>query len=217
MNIAIWGAGKFGKHVGEQIKKMQNIVCYIDNRAEIVEDVLGIKVVSPTEYMSYYAQNTDIVLIAVLNYGEIYKQISNMNVKKYGIVGKLVYTQRLTISSDILRDVNIVYNDEIESKEIHLRKLETNVVDFCNLNCKGCSHFSNLFDKGDAVGYESFEKDIIFLSEKVFIDHFDLLGGEAFLAENLDKYIECLRKYMPKTSITVVSNGVLIPRKRILC
>ena len=67
MNIAIWGAGKFGKHVGEQIKKMQNIVCYIDNRAEIVEDVLGIKVVSPTEYMSYYAQNTDIVLIAVLN------------------------------------------------------------------------------------------------------------------------------------------------------
>ena len=214
MNIAIWGAGKFGKHVGEQIKKMQNIVCYIDNRAEIVEDVLGIKVVSPTEYMSYYAQNTDIVLIAVLNYGEIYKQISNMNVKKYGIVGKLVYTQRLTISSDILRDVNIVYNDEIESKEIHLRKLETNVVDFCNLNCKGCSHFSNLFDKGDAVGYESFEKDIIFLSEKVFIDHFDLLGGEAFLAENLDKYIECLRKYMPKTSITVVSNGVLIPRQK---
>ena len=104
--------------------------------------------------------------LSAVNYGEIYKQISNMNVKKYGIVGKLVYTQRLTISSDILRDVNIVYNDEIESKEIHLRKLETNVVDFCILFCKGCSHFSNLFDKGDAVGYESFEKDIIFLSEK---------------------------------------------------
>lgn len=213
MNIAIWGAGKFGKHVGEQIIKNQNVVCYIDNRAESIEDVLDIKVVSPAEYMSCYAQNTDIVLIAVLDYGAIHEQIRNMNVKKYGIVGKLVYILRLPISNDILRDINIVYNDEIESKKIHMIRLETNVVDFCNLNCKGCSHFSNLFGKGDAIGYESFEKDISFLSEKVFIGHFDLLGGEAFLAENLDKYIECLRKYMPKTSIAIVSNGVLIPRQ----
>lgn len=51
------------------------------------------------------------------------------------------------------------------------------------------------------------------MSKKIFIEHFDLLGGEVFLAENLAKYIECLRKYMPKTTITIVSNGILIPRQ----
>ncbi|MDE7204839.1 MAG: radical SAM protein [Lachnospiraceae bacterium] len=213
MNIAIWGAGKFGKIVGKQIRTNQNIVCYIDNCAENIEDIMGIEVVSPTEYMRHYVQSVDMVLVAVLDWYAVYKQISKMNIRKYGIVSKLVYSHKLPVSNDVLRDINILYNDEIESKKIQMRRLETNVVDFCNLNCKGCSHFSNIFGKGDAIGYESFEEDIRFLSKKVFIAHFDLLGGEAFLADNLGLYIGCLRKYMPKTSITIVSNGVLIPRQ----
>lgn len=211
MNIAIWGAGKFGLYVGMQLKGKQNITCYIDNNAGNIPDIMGVTVVSPDEYMTCYSQRTDIVLVAVLDWYMVYEQLRAMNVKKYGIISRLVYYFKLDVSDDVLCNAHIIYREELEDKKVRMKKLETNVVDFCNLDCKGCSHFSNLFTKGDTAGYESFEKDICFLSDKVFVEHFDLLGGEAFLSGDLEKYIGCLKKYMPKTSITIVSNGVLIP------
>lgn len=213
MNIAIWGAGKFGLYVGGQLIGKYNIICYIDNNAEHIEDVLGVKVVLPDEYVESYAQKTDKILIAVWDCNEIYEQICRMGIEGFGIVDRLVYRFQLKIADDILNDFNIVFQSDFADKKICMKKLETNVVDYCNLNCKGCSHFSNIFPKGASVGYESFERDIRYLSQKMFIGHFDLLGGEAFLSENLAQYIGCLRKYMPKTTIAIVSNGTLIPRQ----
>lgn len=145
-----------------------------------------IRVVSPTEYIDSYQQETDIVLVAVLGYVEIYEQLRKMNINKFGIIGGLVYKYQLDLSGDILNDFNIVYNFDLDFAKGYMKELETNVVDFCNLNCKGCSHFSNIFSHGDSVGYESFERDIRQLSQKIFIGHFDLLGGEAFLSEDLN-------------------------------
>lgn len=213
MDITIWGAGKFGLYVGRQLAGRHNIICYIDNNAENIGSILGVKVVSPAVYMESYAQKTDTILIAVLDYGGVYEQVCRMGIEKFGIVGKLVYQYQMEIADNILSDFNIVFQSDLADKKICMKKLETNVVDYCNLNCKGCSHFSNLFPNGAAIGYESFEKDIIHLSQDVFIGHFDLLGGEVFLSERLADYIVCLRRYMPKTTITVVSNGTLIPRQ----
>lgn len=213
MNIAIWGAGKFGLYVGKQLYDVCNIVCFIDNYPEGRDTLLEKKVVSPEEYLKIYENQTDMVLIAVMNWCMVYEQIRQMKVKKFGVIDSCVYQYQLVISRDIISDIRICWNSEFESKKAYMKTLETNVVDFCNLNCKGCSHFSNLFCKGDTVGFESFEKDIKQLSNKVLILHFDLLGGEPFLSTDLAKYIKCLRDYMPKTSITIVSNGILIPRQ----
>lgn len=213
MNIAIWGAGRFGLYVGRQLIRKHDIVCYIDNHAENTGYVLGVKVVSPDEYAENYQHKTDVVLVAVLADNEICRQLCQMGVENFGTVGNLVYKHQLAISDDILNDMNIVYHADYSGQNGYMKKLETNVVDYCNLNCKGCSHFSNIFQKGEEVGYESFEKDIMRLSQKMFIGHFDLLGGEVFLSERLADYIGCLRKYMPKTTISIVSNGTLIPRQ----
>ncbi len=45
-----------------------------------------------------------------------------------------------------------------------LPKLETHLVDHCNLNCKGCSHFSPLSSPNFA-DYNQFTKDLTRLSE----------------------------------------------------
>lgn len=213
MDIAIWGAGKFGSYVGRKLTGKQNIICYIDNNADNIEDVLGVKVISPVEYLENYAQRVDFILVAVIDCEGVYEQLCQMEIKRFGIADRLVYQFQLGIADDILSDLNIIFYSDLANKKIRMKKLETNVVDYCNLNCKGCSHFSNLFPQGAAVGYESFEKDIIHLSQNVFIGHFDLLGGEAFLSNQLADYIVCLRQHMPKTMITVVSNGTLIPRQ----
>ena len=91
-----------------------------------------------------------------------------------------------------------------------LQYLETHVVDQCNLNCRGCSHFSPIAKKNN-YSFDEFENDIIRLSELIDgVKTFRLLGGEPFIALNLPKYIIAVRQTFPKTDLRIVTNGLLI-------
>lgn len=89
--------------------------------------------------------------------------------------------------------------------------LETNLIDSCNLNCKACTHFANLFGDDDIYNLEDFRRDCRQLSENVDVMRFRLLGGEPFKLKNLDQYIKIARQYFPGTDLRVVTNGLLIP------
>ena len=211
MNIAIWGAGEFGKYVMGQLRYKEglHIGCIIDNHAKGC--IAGINIVSPMEYSETYKTQTDCVLVAFLKGISIQDQLLEMGIEKWGIVKDDVFTKKLILQSDLTTDKNIMWNTDKELELPLMETLETNVVDYCNLNCKGCSHFSNIFEKGAQVSYGIFERDIKFLSEKIYVRRFNLLGGEVFLNSRILDYIACLEQYMPKTSIVLVTNGLLIP------
>ena len=89
--------------------------------------------------------------------------------------------------------------------------LETNIVDGCNLNCKGCTHFAALFGKDEIYPLETFRRDVRRLSQIADVYSFRLLGGEPFLLKNLDEYLRIAKNYLPKTWMSLVTNGLLIP------
>lgn len=98
-------------------------------------------------------------------------------------------------------------------KEIspELMQLEFHLADHCNLNCKGCTHFSNLVPKPVFADFNQFKKDITQLSQLFsHIHDFLLLGGEPLLNPDLPKYITELRKTFPYTRIILVTNGLLL-------
>lgn len=214
LNIAIWGIGKFGQYVYSQLKVNEDVqvTCFIDNSVqEDTEDVFeGIPVVSPVIYIEKYSIHTDFVLVAFVGSISIVDQLKGLGIKRFGLIDRRVYTFRMTLRNDLEHDPNIIWNDEELLKKACMDTLETNVVDYCNMNCKGCSHFSNLFPRGSGIPFETFERDIKQLSTKVFISQFNLLGGEVFLSGRLVDYITVLKKYMPKTKIELVSNGLPI-------
>ncbi|MBR6713350.1 MAG: 4Fe-4S cluster-binding domain-containing protein [Selenomonadaceae bacterium] len=76
----------------------------------------------------------------------------------------------------------------LEMDKTFITYLETNLIDSCNLNCKGCTHFSVLFNRKEIYPLETFRRDIRILSSKSDILRFRLLGGEPLLLNNLDKY-----------------------------
>lgn len=215
MNIAIWGAGKFGQYVHSQLQTNDKVevICFIDSSVHESDEkkFKGIDIVNPLDYMMKYALKTDVVLVAFSDSITILNQLQDLGIKRYGFICKRVLTYHIPLNHILENDINIIWNDDEELKKICMNTLETNVVDYCNLNCKGCSHFSNLFTKGSQIPFQTFEQDIKQLSTKVFIAQFNLLGGEVFLNDKLSDYIECLKKYMPKTKIELISNGILIP------
>lgn len=212
MRIAIWGNGTFGKYVFKQIKNnnANSIVCIIDKNA-VERGEADLKVVTPDVFVEEYSNVTDCILVAFMDGITVREQLARMNVNKWGIIENRVLLWHLRLSEDLERDRDILWNYNKEIEFPIMQTLETNVVDYCNLNCKGCSHFSNIFEKGAQIPFEVFERDIKFLSNKIYIKQFNLLGGEALLSDRIEDYFQCLTEYMHKTHIVLVTNGLLIP------
>ncbi len=92
-----------------------------------------------------------------------------------------------------------------------LIKFQTHLVDHCNLNCRGCYHFSPL-SKEKYVELDEFAKDFSRLS-----DLFDgkaeeiwLLGGEPLLHPEINECLEIARNSFPVGLIKVLTNGLLL-------
>lgn len=88
--------------------------------------------------------------------------------------------------------------------------LEIHVVDHCNLNCAGCSHFSNIADKF-FIEIETIKRDLKLLSSKFIIKRISLIGGEPLLHKDLKNIIKEIKKIFPEAYITISTNGLLIP------
>ena len=91
-----------------------------------------------------------------------------------------------------------------------LSYLEVHLVDHCNMNCSGCSHFSPLADKFFA-NIEQYECDMKQLSQLMAnIKVFRLLGGEPLLHPDVSMFLDVTRKWFPKAKIHLVTNGILL-------
>lgn len=96
--------------------------------------------------------------------------------------------------------------------ELVLSQAEIHVADYCNLNCRGCAHYSPIFKK-ELPDKESRINDIRKLKSKFsHIIKFFLMGGEPFLNPDIISYIQETRKILPDTMIQIVTNGLLIPK-----
>ena len=88
-------------------------------------------------------------------------------------------------------------------------KIDVHVVEHCNLNCKGCSHYSPVAQK-EFLDPKEYEKVLPCLARiEKSIGQIQLLGGEPLLHPQFPKLIRLTRSYLPHTKINVLSNGVL--------
>ena len=93
-----------------------------------------------------------------------------------------------------------------------LPELELHIADNCNLNCKGCTHFSPLFDDL-GLPYEEKIGGLEKLKGLVSnIARLSILGGEPLLNPELPKYVRTLHKMFPDTFLQIYTNGLLVPK-----
>ncbi len=213
MDIAIWGTGNFGKYIWNMLKERKecNIKYFIDSNQKLWgADLDGVPIMSPEQLYEGLIDRLDFILVAYINSAYQGKKIIRGDSAKFGFIRNKVLWAGLTLENDFSKDKNII---QIDVNTPHLFKIETNIVDYCNLNCRACSHFSNIFKTGDKVPYEVFCRDLAQIVKHVSVTQLDLLGGEALLDERITDYIVSSRKLLPDAEIQLVSNGLLIPRQ----
>ncbi len=91
--------------------------------------------------------------------------------------------------------------------------IELHLVDHCNLNCAGCSHFAPLVKDEVFSEFNTFKRDLSRLRQ-VFDDVYEirLMGGEPLLHPDINGFVEFSRQTFPKANISVSTNGVLLQK-----
>lgn len=220
MKLAIFGAKSEAKYLVEQIQKNieLDIKYFVDNNIDLQNRLINnIKVISCSELKKLYGREIDAVIVAVRGTHSrlcIIQQLREAGIEKVGIFKFSAHD----FGKDIMIDCDgnseyVIWLDQID-KPI-LPYLEINVVDGCNLKCKGCTHFSNLFENIGAVDYQQFVKDLQQVASKSYVIQLRLLGGEPLLHNDLYRIVEAARKILPDADIEVVTNGLLIPKQDI--
>ena len=103
-------------------------------------------------------------------------------------------------------------------KKLHGKKpvlylLEYHIAEHCNMNCKSCFHFSNLVKEVEFGDFEQYIRDLKQLSTLFSnIKNIHLVGGEPLLNSELPQFIHATRRILPKTTIHILTNGMLIPK-----
>ncbi|MBE6516323.1 MAG: radical SAM protein [Methanocorpusculum parvum] len=94
-----------------------------------------------------------------------------------------------------------------------LEYIEYHVNDHCNLNCKGCGHYSNIELEPNFADINQYVSDLKKLKELFWnVSRIRLMGGEPLLNPALGKFIDVTRELFPATDLRIVSNGLLIPK-----
>lgn len=214
--VLIWGTGKSAHMVAKYIsvkytESMEVVGFYTTNSLgiEFHDDNL---VFNATQVLSNHNDMADVFIIP--NPG---KKISDIIRMHRNIKDKTI----LLVPADSIRNPEKEeYFIQINIEKPWLDGFEYHVADHCNLNCKGCGHCANLFRSPSFGDFDSYERDLLRLS-----DLFDgiglirLLGGEPLLNDKLSHFIAITRKYFKHAELHVVTNGILIPLKgkEIIC
>jgi len=93
-----------------------------------------------------------------------------------------------------------------------LYHLDVHVTDHCNLNCRGCEHYSSISDPVFADLAQTV-RELERLAELFEnIEQIYLLGGEPLLHPGVDGFVCETRRIFPRTRLYVMTNGVLVTR-----
>ncbi|MBR6126509.1 glycosyltransferase [bacterium] len=92
-----------------------------------------------------------------------------------------------------------------------LKSFVYHLADHCNLCCVGCDHFSPLA-KPKLTDVEVFKSDIKRFSKisGKKLCTLKLMGGEPLLNPKVIDFMRISRKYLPKTRVELVTNGILL-------
>ena len=100
-----------------------------------------------------------------------------------------------------------------DNKLPFLSSFEMHIVDHCNLNCKGCLHYSPL-SPPCFYDIHEFRNDLREMSRKMRIGRLRILGGEPLLHHHVVDFLVAARMYFPMAEICLVTNGILLVTKK---
>ncbi len=205
MKVLIYGAGIRGGQALDLIKRKYKI------DGEVIGFIDNYKIGQYQGYPIYRLEEADNlkrrILIALNDYKTAKDVCLQLQKRGYADIFWFQYKKTVLKHEDFFTEQCV--NCKEWSEDI-LPQVEMHIMDSCNLNCRGCTHFSPIFSNSIPC-LEARLSDVKQLKEKIScIMRFYILGGEPFLNPEINDYICGIRRILPYTQLYIVTNGLLI-------
>lgn len=203
--ILIYGAGNYGTITGRYLKEKYGvkIKCFvvsskkqIDYKEDRLQEVYAID-----EIANENCQNILIVAASEQKHPEMVQLASKLGFEKiYLVLNEYLSYMKSELRTDRLKPLSVL-------------NFEVHITDHCNLNCRGCIHFSPLSEES-FLSVDEFERDFVQMKRlcKDRISQIVLLGGEPLLHPQIADFLKISRKYFKKCNIILLTNGTLLDR-----
>lgn len=213
MNVVLFGLGIACRSFLDKYDASRsdyNIKFVVDNNSDLWgTDYNGIPIFSADKLLTTYPNDVEGVIITSMHSKTICMQINQLKkIQIYNIGFMRIYNMLNNSSMSTIYDVRWY----ILEKQSIIPTLEVHLANHCNLKCKGCTHFSNLFEES-FCDIDEFKNDLKQISKHSNLITLTLLGGEPLLNPNIIEYVNYARKVFPTTEILIMTNGLLIPKQ----
>lgn len=210
--FAIWGTGIVGKKAYRLLKEQENvqIVSFADkDKEKRNREVLGLPVKSPEELLEAVNNNeVDAVVLAFQN--EFFKEASAIFRhcrEEFELYVIPRYVQTFFDRYESMQYCLIM----VDHTKPRIKQFDVNLVDHCNMKCKGCLRLSNLVKEPFYADFDRMINDWKRMKELFWgVERLKLMGGEPMLSPELCEYISYARKIFPDADIMVTTNALLI-------
>jgi organic radical activating enzyme len=205
----VYGTGEVSRYWRYKLSESgeYKVVAYLDFFMEANAPKLrdGVPVINYEQFCSLYVN-------------QVMSKVIMPREELVGLTMNLSYLIAMGVKyEDIILTPRIKLGGDLEeyNKAAYLPYLEFHTVDHCNLNCKGCEHYSGLVREPKIHDVEGLYKDLLQLKKFISdIGAIRIMGGEPLLHPRIDEIISNTRKVYPNSQIWLVTNGILLNRMK---
>ncbi len=208
MDIVIYGAGKRCAQLLDCLSRWPNVRVAGLADSYATGSKYGLEIVNMFQDGPKKFSRETVIVISIAHLKEAERV--HRHLQDLGYENNYLYIGKTKTFSDNFLDGECLKMPA--AGQLVLPSLEIHVVDFCNLNCAGCAHFSPLFEKV-LPNFETRIRDLHTLKKllpNVLV--LSLLGGEPLLNPEIEKYMKDARLCFPDAIIQVITNGLLLPK-----
>ena len=199
----------------EELSKQVKYMEILNGLEELSKQAKDTEILNGLEELSKQAKDTEILN----GLDKLSKQFKDEDILK--LLNQILEQLRQTTGRvEALEKQNYWLKDQItrnRNNEILLTpkpvlRVELHVAESCNLNCRGCTHFSCIA-KPEFLEPDILERDMKRLAELYDngAQQIKLLGGEPLLNPKLPELCRVVRRYFPDTHLVILTNGTLLP------
>lgn len=218
--LIIYGASVYGEIARKILEQYGIIPDYYCDKSEKKDYYLSVPVVQPSQLHSL--GKIDIIIASADFFFEIRDMLEKL--QQYNL-----YDMSKLLCEDV--DTTVFSNRALEvfnSKDYYINlvsyqkensvvfnRIQYVVTEKCTLRCKDCSHLIPYYKNPKDVDLEKNKDDFDKLINCVdFIGELRILGGEPFVNKNVYKLIEWYKDNERIRSITIYTNGTIIPSEK---
>lgn len=220
--IIVYGASVYGELAYIALQQMGlSPDCYCD-KSEDRKEYFGVKVISPKELDNY--RDANIIIASADFFHEIKKMLEEKECNNLfdmvEMLGMELPKERLSNRALEMYANRQYYIDIVRNQsetQLIFNRIQYVVSERCSLRCKDCSHLMPYYKQPQDIDLDLYKPAFDLLLEQTDnIAELRILGGEPFMNRNMDKVIEWYHDSNKIRSISVYTNGTIVPNENIL-